>query len=151
MIARGSERRGEAGENAGAVMRDERSLAMHQPAAHDLSAEMLADRLVPQAHAQQRQARIGAGRNQIEADAGLVRCAGAGRKNDSRRVQGKRLVHTEHVIASDLNLAAQFRDDGAVLLGEFCGVRCWRYGRTTTLPDGTSYTTTNERPVRLWN
>lgn len=51
--------------------------------------------------------------------------------------------------AGALNLAAQFRDDGAVLLGEFCGVRCWRYGRTTTLPDGTSYTLVEAKKVHF--
>jgi len=51
--------------------------------------------------------------------------------------------------AGALNLAAQFRDDGAVLLGEFCGVRVWRYGRTTTLPDGTSYQLIEDKKVHF--
>src|SRR3546814_13794025 len=64
VIARGGEGRGYPGEQAGPVMRHRRSLAMHQPAAHHLAAEMLPDRLMTQAHAQQRQLRIGAGGEQ---------------------------------------------------------------------------------------
>lgn len=51
--------------------------------------------------------------------------------------------------AGALNLAAQFRDDGAVLLGEFCGVRCWRYGRATVLPDGTDYQLIEDKKVHF--
>jgi hypothetical protein len=49
--------------------------------------------------------------------------------------------------AGALNLAAQFRDDGALLLGEFCGVRCWRYGRETVLPSGSSYALIEDKKV----
>jgi hypothetical protein len=49
--------------------------------------------------------------------------------------------------AGALNLAAQFRDDGAILLGEFCGVQCWRYGRETTLPSGSSFELIEDKKV----
>ena len=47
-------------------------------AAHHASAEMLPDRLVPEAHPEQRLARIGASGDQIEADPRLVGRTGSG-------------------------------------------------------------------------
>ena len=52
VIARRGKRRGKAGKEPAAVMRHRRGFAMHQPAAHYLAAEMLADGLVPEAYTQ---------------------------------------------------------------------------------------------------
>ena len=55
VIARRPERRGQATEEAGAVMVDQRGLAVHgPPRAHDLAAVGRADALVAQAHPQDR-------------------------------------------------------------------------------------------------
>ncbi|MCY1176850.1 hypothetical protein D9M73_171370 [compost metagenome] len=107
MIARRGERRGQAREHARSVMRDGRGLAVHQPAAHHAAAEMLADCLMPQAHAQQRTPSCGAGRHQIERDAGLGRGFGAGRDQEPLRIAGQRLGGGQRVVAHHLYLRAQ--------------------------------------------
>ena len=52
---------------------------MHQAAAHDMPAEMLTDRLMAEAHAEQRLAGLRTGGDEIETDARLIGGAGPGR------------------------------------------------------------------------
>jgi hypothetical protein len=75
--------------------------------AHHAAAEMLADRLVPEADAEQRAPLRRAGGDQIERDAGLVRRAGAGRDQERLRARGQRLGHGDRVVAHDLDRHAQ--------------------------------------------
>src|SRR3546814_5368856 len=100
------EGRGYPCEHAGAVMADGRGLAVHQPAAHDLAAEMLADRLMAEAHAEQRLARIGARRDQIERDSRVVGGAGAGLNHEGMRAGRACFGGGERVVA----LAAHLED-----------------------------------------
>ena len=65
---------------------------MHQPAAHNLSAEVLADGLMTQTNSEQRLARIGAGGDQIEADPGLIGRAWTGRDQEALRAARQRLT-----------------------------------------------------------
>ena len=60
-------------------MTDGRRLAVHQAAAHDLAAEMLADRLMAKADAEQRRTGVGAGGDEVEADPCFIGGARTGR------------------------------------------------------------------------
>ena len=80
---------------------------MHQPAALDGAAEMLADCLMAETYAHQRLARIGAGRDQIEADARLVGRAGAGRNEEACCIGAQRLGGGHRVIALHAHLGPQ--------------------------------------------
>src|SRR6185295_7977862 len=82
MIARRLERSVDAAEDAAAPVLDQRELAMHRNRrAHDLAAEGLADRLMAEADAKDRDGRRCLA-DQVEADAGVVWRAGAGREHD---------------------------------------------------------------------
>ena len=80
---------------------------MHQPAAHHSPAKMLADRLMPQAHAEQWLGGVGTGGDQIEADPGLVRGARAGRNQKTLRAAGQRLCSGQRIVAHHLDPGAQ--------------------------------------------
>ncbi len=82
-------------------------LAMRQPATHHRSAEMLADRLMAEADAEQRLAQIGAGGDGIEADPGLVGRAGAGRDQKGLGIAGDGVARGERVVAHHLHIGAQ--------------------------------------------
>jgi len=110
VIARRREGRGQALEQPGAVMRDRAGLAMHQPAAHHLPAEMLANRLMTEADAEQGLLQIGAGGDEIEADPGLVRRARAGGDQEGLGVARDRVACGERVVTDDLNLGAQLHE-----------------------------------------
>jgi len=83
---------------------------VHQPAAHDLAAEVLADRLVAEAHAEQRAFLGGAGGDQVEADTRLVRRAGAGRDQEALRTAGEGFGRGQRIVAHHFHLGAQFHD-----------------------------------------
>ena len=88
MIARRLERPIDAAKNAGAAMTDRRELAVHRGRrAHHFAAEGVADRLMAEADAEDRNF---AGRrgNQIEADAGFLWRAGARREHDGVGIGG---------------------------------------------------------------
>jgi hypothetical protein len=83
MVARGSERGGQAREDALAVVMHLSELAVHDPVcAHDAPAEGLADGLVAEADTEKRYAGLGRGLREREADAGLIGVAGAGGQDD---------------------------------------------------------------------
>src|SRR3546814_12287818 len=71
------------------------------------AAEMLADRLMAEADAEQRTPRVGAGGDEVEADARFVRRAGAGRDQDRIGAGAKGLCRGERVVAFDAHLGAQ--------------------------------------------
>ena len=92
MVARRLERPVDAAEDAGAFVLDERELAVHRHRrAHHLAAEDLADGLMTEADAEGRDGRRRLG-DEIEADAGVVRRAGAGREHDGVGIGGDHLV-----------------------------------------------------------
>ena len=108
VVARRGIGRGQSGKDTGAVMGEIARLAVHQPATHDRAAEMLADRLVAEAYAEQRLFRLCAGRHEVEADPRLIGCAGAGRDEVSRRVLGQRLFGGDGVVTHHFHLSPQF-------------------------------------------
>ena len=76
-----------------------RQLAVHRHRrAHHLAAESLPDSLMAEADAEQRNGRRRLG-DQIEADAGFVRRAGAGRKHDGFRLGGDNVGGRNLVVA----------------------------------------------------
>src|SRR5439155_21418642 len=99
MIARRLERRIDAAEHPGAAVPDLGELAVHRHRrAHDLSAERLADCLVTEAYAENRNALRGLV-DQIETDARLVRRAGTRREHNRIRVGGEHVGACELVVA----------------------------------------------------
>ena len=90
VVARRLERARQAGEDAAPVVEDRRGLAVHDLArAHDLAAEGLPDRLVAEAHAQDRDL-PGVRRMTSQADPGLVGRARPGRDHDVGRARARR-------------------------------------------------------------
>src|SRR5664280_2596021 len=106
MIARRLERPVDAAQHAGAGVLDLEHLAVRRRRAHYLAAERLADRLMPEADTEDRNVRCGLG-NQIEADAGFVRGAGAGREHDGFRFGGDHIGGRNLVVAMHDNVRPQ--------------------------------------------
>ncbi len=75
-------------------------------AAHDPAAKGLADRLVAEADSQDRQV-LGSLADQLEADAGARRVAGARRKDDRVGAEAERLLGRHLVVAHDARLGAE--------------------------------------------
>ena len=94
----------QAGEQPAVVVMDHVGLAVHQAVGpHDVGAEGLADRLVPQADAQDRN--LGGKAFDASArDAGLAGRAGAGRDDQMRGRRGRDLVERDLVVAMDLEI-----------------------------------------------
>src|SRR6185503_14787492 len=92
------------------IVPDTRGLTVHHLLRTDhLAAERLADRLMPEAHAEDRNA----SRQPLdcfERDAGLVRRARAGRENNVRRVESFNLVDLELVVADHAHVRAQLAE-----------------------------------------
>ena len=108
VIARRREGRWEPGEEPAPVMRYLRCFPVHQPAAHDAPAEMLPDRLMAKADSEQGLARLGTGRDKIEADACLIGRARAGRDEEGLRAGRDRLPRRNRIVAHDFHLGPQF-------------------------------------------
>src|SRR5258705_2880356 len=107
MVARRPKRAVDAAKDALAAMADLGQLAMHrQGRTHDVAAEGLADRLMAETDAQDRNA-AGGLFYQVEADAGLVRGAGAGRQHDRLGLRGEHRVGGRLVVAPDSDLRPQ--------------------------------------------
>src|ERR1035441_3742428 len=106
MIACGVERPVDATEHAGAGVLDLEYFAVRRRRAHHLAAERLADRLVPEADTEDRNARCGLG-DEIEADAGFVRGAGAGRQHDGFRLCGDHVGGRNLVVAVNNDVRPQ--------------------------------------------
>src|SRR3546814_14962599 len=71
------------------------------------AAEMLADRLMAEADAEQRPIGIGAGGDDVEADPRLIGGAGAGRDEDGVGAGRQRLGRGQRVVALDAHLRPQ--------------------------------------------
>src|SRR5690348_3507966 len=110
MIARRFERRIDAAEHAAAAMLDFRQFAMNRDrGAHDFAAERLADRLMPEADTEDRDARRGRS-NQVETDAGLVRRARAGREHNGVGLGGDDGFRRHFVVAMHLDLGPELTE-----------------------------------------
>lgn len=85
-----------------------RSLSMHEPIrSHDIAAENLANALMPQANAEERQfARKLA--DDFATDTGIVRCARTGRNADALGRLLSNLIDRNLVVSMHLHLRAQF-------------------------------------------
>ena len=119
MIARRLEGRGHVLEHALVLVFDARQLAVHRlRRAHHLAAEHLTDRLVAEADAQQRHLLLGGGADEIHADAGLVRRAGAGREHDAGGLQRHGLVDRDLVVAMHDALRAEIAQKVDEVVGE---------------------------------
>src|SRR3546814_3977777 len=75
MVASGGKGGGETFKKPGPVMAYGRGLSMHQPPAHDFPAEMLSNRLMAQANAQQRLSRVSASGDKVKRNPRFVGCA----------------------------------------------------------------------------
>src|ERR1700720_602978 len=110
MIARRLEWRIDATKDAPAAVLDFRQLAMNRDRrAHHLAAERLADRLMPEADAEDRDSRRG-GNDQIETDARLVRRARAWREHDGVRLGRDDIVRRHLVVAMHVNLGPELTE-----------------------------------------
>src|SRR6185437_9991172 len=106
MVAGRGEGVRQSGEDAAAVMADLAHLAVHRHGGADhLAAEGLADRLMTEADAEQRD-RAGAA-HEIEADAGMVGIARARRDDDALRLQRQRRLDGEGVVPLHQHLGAE--------------------------------------------
>ena len=73
----------------------------------DGAAEMLADRLMAEADAEQRASGFGAGGDEIEADSGLVRRARAGRDQHRIGAGRERFCGGQRIVALDAHFGPQ--------------------------------------------
>ena len=118
MVARGRQRRRKVGENAAAVVDDRRHLAVHHALrANDLPAERLADRLVAEAYAQDRNP-SGEALDQRHRNPGLAGRARPGRDDDLFRLPRRDLLESERVVAMDVNVRAQLAEILDEVVGE---------------------------------
>ena len=85
---------------------------------HHPAAERLADRLVAEADADQRRARLRRGGDQREADAGLVGVAGPGREQDRRGAHRHRRLHVDLVVAPHHDLGPELAEIVEEVVGE---------------------------------
>src|SRR4051794_32574524 len=105
VIAPHGQRRRNAGEDRAAVVLDGRRLAVDRQVAHDVAAEGLGERLVAEADAERRDARLGEAPDDLQADARLVGRARAGRDDDPVGLALEQLVHACRVVAHDVELS----------------------------------------------
>src|SRR5579883_1095806 len=108
MVACGLERRVKAMEKAAAVVANGRELAVHRLGRpHHPAAESFADRLVAEADAEEGDFAGNRG-DQIEADAGVLRGAGTGRKDNSVGIGGDNGGARNPVVAMHAHRGTQF-------------------------------------------
>src|SRR3546814_16170072 len=107
VVARRLKGRGEPRVKPAAVVADRRGLAVHQMAALDNAAEMLADRLMAEADAEQRAPRVGAGGDEVDTDASVIGRAGAWRDKERVSDGAKGLCSGERVVAFEAHLGPQ--------------------------------------------
>ena len=118
VVARGSHGHGQALKYGFIVVHDRAGFAVHEMSGpDDVSAERFADRLVAEAYSKHRNFTRKVA-DQIDADACLMRRAGAGRDNDLFRMHGLDLAHRDLVVAANLDVAAQFADVLDEVVGE---------------------------------
>src|SRR3954471_3393552 len=119
VVAAHGQRRGAVAEDRPSVVLDGRRLAVHGLAADDVGAEVLRQGLVAQADPERGDAGLGEAPDDLEADAGRVGRARAGRDDDAVGAPLEQLVDRRAVVAHDVDLAAQL----AQVLDEVVGER----------------------------
>ena len=108
VVASAGERGGQAGEDAFAVVLDGAGFAVHERARADhLAAESFTDRLVSQTDAEDGRL-AGHVADERDENAGLMRRAGARRKQNALRLESLDLLDCQFVIAIDRDLCTQF-------------------------------------------
>jgi hypothetical protein len=118
VVARRSETIRDFREHALAIVADARDLAVHHVLRpHHFAAERLADRLVAQAHAQDRDL-PGQAPEQLEGDSGLGRRARPGRNHDAPGIQQRHLIHRGLVVAQHFHLRAELAQVLHQVVGE---------------------------------
>src|SRR5579863_5379022 len=118
MIARGRHGHGQAPEDRAIVMHDGAGFAVHEMSgANHVSAEGLTDGLMSEADSAQRDF-SGEVANQFDADARLLRRAGAGRDDDLFRAHVFDLADRDLIVAANLNFGAQFSEVLHQVVGE---------------------------------
>src|SRR5581483_4712768 len=99
-------------------MHDWARLAMHEVRrANDLAPKRLPDRLMSQAHTEERSF-PGKVPDQFDTDAGFMRSTRSGRHNDALRTHRLHFSYRDLIVAPDLNLLAQFTDILDKVVGE---------------------------------
>src|SRR6185369_14845745 len=106
MIARCLQRSVDAAKHASALVADVRHLAMQRRCAHHFAAESLSDRLMAQAHPEDRCGRRGL-RDEIEANASLIRRAGARRQHDGLGLERHHIGDGNLVVAMHGDIGPQ--------------------------------------------
>src|SRR6267142_156574 len=118
VVPRGDERSGNAAEEAAAVVLDRRRLAVHRDAgAHDLAAEYGADRLMAQAHAQNRR-RVAELPNDAHRHARLLRPARPGRDHNAIGPGVHHVFERDGVVPHHLHHGAQLAQVLHEVVGE---------------------------------
>ena len=118
VVACGSHGRVDAAEDGFAVVLDAAGFPVHQVfGADDLAAEGFAHCLVSQANTEYRSL-AGELPDEVDADAGLVRGAGAGGDHDVVGFQGLDFVDGDLIVAADLDLRAEFSQVLHQVVGE---------------------------------
>lgn len=111
---------GQPGEDAFAAVRDLGDFTMHRlGCANDLAAEGLSHGLQAEADSEQGDIVIGGGLYQAQADARMVRIAGAGRDDDTGGLLGQNFIHCQGIIPIDRGFCPQI----AQILDEVKGKR----------------------------
>ena len=101
-----------------AVWKMRADLAVHRGGrADDVAAECLADRLMAEADAEDRDSPRGGG-DEVQADAGLVRSAGTGGEHDRFRLAREGVAYGELVVAHDLAPGANVAQEVDEVEGE---------------------------------
>src|SRR5215211_3374639 len=119
VVAAHDERGFDAGEDRPAVVLGGGGLAVHRDVAHDVAAERLRQRLVAQADAERRHARLREPLDDLEADTGLIGRARTGRHDHAIELAAEQVVHGRAVVAHDLQVASHL----AQVLDEVVGER----------------------------
>src|SRR6266478_8493303 len=118
VVTRGDEGVAEAREDPAAVVTDRRGLAVHlRLCARDRGAVRLADRLVPQADAEDRR-RGAEPPDDVERHARLVGIAGSGRDHDALGLERDDRLAGQSVVAHDLERRAQLAEILDEVVGE---------------------------------
>src|SRR5579859_5486918 len=115
MVSSGLEGARQAGEGTGPVVPNERGLPVHGLVAHDLAAEGLAQALVPQAHAEDRDAPAEVP-DGLDRDPRVLRAPGAGR--DDQRLMAGQLLHAHLVVEEDVDIALELAQVLDQVVGE---------------------------------
>src|SRR4029434_10339554 len=118
MISRRGQRVGQPGKRACTAVRDRGELAVHHALrTHDAPTERLADRLVPEADAEDRDLACEA-LHQRHRNARLRRRAWAGRDDNALRCPGSDLLERHGVVAMDVDVLAELAEILDEVVGE---------------------------------